>query len=67
MNRMMNPNTVISDFKGVYARVARRLKMSPSMVSRVARGERSSPAIEKALSEELKLLKNRLETLETSP
>jgi hypothetical protein len=39
---------------GMYSRVARRLKMSPSFVSRVARGERQSPAVEQAIVEEFR-------------
>jgi DNA-binding transcriptional regulator YdaS (Cro superfamily) len=37
---------------GIYSRVARRLRVSPSFVSRVARGERQSPAVEKAVMQE---------------
>jgi hypothetical protein len=44
---------VVSSFRGVYARVARKLKVSPSMVSRVADGHRISPKIQAALREEL--------------
>jgi transcriptional regulator with XRE-family HTH domain len=59
---MTNANAIISDFKGVYARVARKLDVSASMVSRVARGERRSPQIERALLEELNILKQKLES-----
>lgn len=59
---MTNANSIISDFKGVYARVARRLDVSAFMVSRVARGERRSPQIERALLEELNILKQKLES-----
>jgi transcriptional regulator with XRE-family HTH domain len=59
---MTNANAIISDFKGVYARVARKLDVSASMVSRVARGERRSPQIERALLEELSILKQKLES-----
>lgn len=59
---MTNANAIISDFKGVYARVARKLDVSASMVSRVARGERRSPRIERALLEELNVLKQKLES-----
>jgi transcriptional regulator with XRE-family HTH domain len=59
---MTNANSIISDFKGVYARVARKLDVSASMVSRVARGERRSPLIEIALLEELNILKRKLES-----
>jgi transcriptional regulator with XRE-family HTH domain len=39
---------------GVYARVARRLRVDASYVSRVASGQRRSPQIEDALIAELK-------------
>jgi hypothetical protein len=52
---------IISDFRGVYARVARKLKVSASMVSRVADGNRASTEIEAALHEELKTLKDKLD------
>jgi DNA-binding LacI/PurR family transcriptional regulator len=55
---------VVSDFKGVYARIARQLGVSPSMVSRVARGHRNSPRIAEALRQELKVLKHRLNGIE---
>jgi hypothetical protein len=48
---------IISDFRGVYARIARELKVSPSLVSKVADGHRNSTAIETAIHEELKVLK----------
>ena len=37
---------------GIYSRVARKLRVSPSFVSRVARGERESPAVEQAVIQE---------------
>jgi transcriptional regulator with XRE-family HTH domain len=39
--------------EGLYARVANRLGVDPSYVSRVARGERKSPAVEGALLDDL--------------
>jgi hypothetical protein len=46
-------------FRGLYHRVARRLGVDPSYVSRVARRERRSKIIEKELRRELsKILKN---------
>lgn len=51
---------IISNFRGVYARVARKLKVSASLVSRVADGHRTSPEIEEALREELRALKDKL-------
>lgn len=38
---------------GIYARVARRLEVDPSFVSRVANGERNSDSIEHALVSEI--------------
>jgi hypothetical protein len=52
---------IISDFRGIYARIARKLKVSASMVSRVADGNRDSTEIEAALDDELKALKVKLE------
>ncbi len=40
-------------YRGVYSRVARRVGVDPSYVSRVARGERVSSRVEKALLAEL--------------
>ena len=41
-------------YRGLYARVARRLGVDRSYVSRVARGERQSRRVERALQAELK-------------
>lgn len=38
--------------RGLYARVARKLKVDPSFVSRVVRGERASVAVQAALEKE---------------
>jgi predicted transcriptional regulator len=38
---------------GIYARVARRLEVDPSFVSRVANGERNSDSIQHALVNEI--------------
>ena len=46
-------------FRGLYGRVARKLDVDPSYVSRVARGERRSKVIEEALSAELRKLEKR--------
>lgn len=54
---------VVSSFRGVYARVARKLKVSPSMVSRVADGHRISPKIQAALREELEAIKQKLDSI----
>ena len=52
-------------FKGIYNRVAKRLGVDPSYVSRVARGERKSPAIEKALAEEVRVIREHLNNHES--
>ncbi len=44
---------------GMYSRVARRLGVHRSFVSRVARGERSSPEVESALTTEFKQVQDR--------
>jgi hypothetical protein len=54
---------VFSYLNGVFARVARKLDVSPSMVSRVANGHRFSPKIQAALRDELKLLKQKLDSI----
>lgn len=48
------PHNLASLIRGLYGRVARRVKVDPSYVSRVARGERRSEAIEASLEKELK-------------
>ena len=57
---MSEASAIIIEFRGVYAKVARKLNVSASMVSRVARGERRSPAIEEALKLEIDALRRRL-------
>jgi hypothetical protein len=52
---------MLSDFRGLYARVALKLNVSASMVSRVADGHRTSTEIEAALHEELKALRDKLD------
>lgn len=47
-------------FRGIYNRVALRLGVDPSYVSRVARGERNSDAVRQALAEELKKIREHL-------
>ena len=47
------PPPFVSLFRGLYTRVARKLEVDPSYVSRVARGERKSDAVEAALSAEI--------------
>jgi hypothetical protein len=51
---MPAPTNLASLIRGLYGRVARQLKVDPSYVSRVARGERQSDAIEASLERELK-------------
>ncbi len=43
-------NRYVQSICGLYSRVARQLDVDRSYVSRVARGERSSRAVEQALS-----------------
>jgi hypothetical protein len=54
------PGKIISAFAGVYARIASKLKVSPSFVSKVASGSRKSSQIEDALRDELRILKKDL-------
>jgi hypothetical protein len=44
----------VSLFRGLYARVARKLGVDVSYVSRIARGERKSKAADKALTKEFR-------------
>jgi hypothetical protein len=48
-------------YRGLYVRVARKLGVDPSYVSRVARGDRHSEQIASALREELETISLRLE------
>lgn len=45
-------STMVSLSRGLYARVARRLGVDASYISRIARGQRKSQVVEKALSRE---------------
>jgi transcriptional regulator with XRE-family HTH domain len=56
----MNSIPAVSLFRGIYNRVAKRLGVDPSYVSRVARGERKSAVVEKALAEEVSLIRDHL-------
>ncbi len=47
-------NRYVQHLCGLYSRVARKLGVDRSYVSRVAKGERHSEAIEKALTSEFK-------------
>ena len=44
--------TAVSLFRGLYARVARKLGVDVSYISRIARGERKSKVAERALIRE---------------
>ncbi len=52
--RSVTPTNLASLIRGLYGRVARQLKVDPSYVSRVARGERRSDTIEASLERELR-------------
>jgi hypothetical protein len=47
-------------YRGLYIRIARRLKIDPSYVSRVARGERHSKAVENAIRHEIDQISKKL-------
>jgi transcriptional regulator with XRE-family HTH domain len=55
---------VLSIFRGLYQRVAAKLGVDPSYVSRVARGERKSAAVLAALQEEMDLIRQHLNGLD---
>jgi transcriptional regulator with XRE-family HTH domain len=56
----MNSVPAVSLFRGIYNRVAKRLGVDPSYVSRVARGERKSAVVEKALADEVRVIRDHL-------
>jgi hypothetical protein len=56
------PYNLASLIRGLYGRVARQLKVDPSYVSRVARGERQSDDIEASLERELKRIMSLMKT-----
>src|SRR6202020_1131060 len=56
----------VSLFRGIYNRVAKRLGVDPSYVSRVDRGERKSALVEKALAEEVRIIRDHLNKHENS-
>src|ERR1700680_2829831 len=56
----------VSLFRGIYNRVAKRLGVDPSYVSRVARGERKSAVVEKALAEEVRVIRDHLNQHESN-
>ncbi len=47
-------NSLVERVCGIYSRIAQRLGVHRTYVSRVARGERQSEAVEKALIDEYK-------------
>lgn len=51
---------VLSIFRGLYQRVAAKLGVDPSYVSRVARGERKSAVVVAALQEEMNVIREQL-------
>lgn len=59
-------NRYVQSLCGLYSRIARQLQVDRSYVSRVARGERRSPAIEQALSSEFTRIVNENESQTTS-
>ncbi len=61
------PSNLASLIRGLYGRVARRLKVDPSYVSRVARGERQSDAIEASLERELRRIMSLVRTSRDGP
>jgi transcriptional regulator with XRE-family HTH domain len=62
----MNSIPAVSLFRGIYNRVAKRLGVDPSYVSRVARGERKSAVVEKALAEEVRVIRDHLNNHQTN-
>jgi transcriptional regulator with XRE-family HTH domain len=53
-NEIMNSLQAITLFRGIYRRVAKRLDVDPSYVSRVARGERRAAFVTEALEIEIR-------------
>jgi hypothetical protein len=52
---------MVADFRGLYAKVARKLNVNASMVSRVSDRNRTSTEIEAALHEELKAFRDKVD------
>jgi transcriptional regulator with XRE-family HTH domain len=61
-----NAFPVLAVFRGLYQRVAARLGVDPSFVSRVARGERRSLEVLAALREEMSVIREHLNKLDES-
>lgn len=53
-------------FRGVYVKIAREMGVHPSYVSRVARGERRSKAVENALHREITSLAGQIANILTA-
>ena len=66
LDSSMNSIPSVSLFRGVYNRVAKRLGVDPSYVSRVARGERKSAVVEKALADEVRMIREHLNNHENN-
>ena len=66
LDSSMTSIPAVSLFRGIYNRVAKRLGVDPSYVSRVARGERKSAVVEKALAEEVRLIREHLNNHENN-
>ena len=56
----------IALFNGFYKRVAAKAGVHPTMVSRVARGERNSPKVSEAIRKELRTIRDYLNASHTS-
>jgi len=52
-NEIMSSLRAMTLFRGIYRRVAKRLDIDPSYVSRVARGERRAAFVTEALKKEI--------------
>jgi DNA-binding transcriptional regulator YdaS (Cro superfamily) len=58
--QLLRMNAVVQSVCGIYSRVARQLGLTPSFVSRVARGERTSAVVEEALITEFNQIEGEL-------
>jgi hypothetical protein len=56
----LQPKNLASVFRGLYVRVASRVGVDPSYVSRVARGERKSEEVEAILEQETRKIISQL-------
>jgi hypothetical protein len=61
-NMSAQPRNLPSLVRGLYGRVARHLNVDPSYVSRVARGERHSDAIQAALERDMRQIMKMVKT-----